>query len=563
LKGDAGHCISYRFGAVEPHTGETHRVGSGSPLELQANSADNLAHRIRRQQFGRRQMGENRRAQREQSPFGLDPLRSGIARQVIQKPSYLFLESSRIVWRPGRDRRQFPENSRDRCKRHHKNRQPAQVSHGLPLENRHLNRAASPSVRAFRPIFQLEPKSLWSVSVSRIRLLTAVAAIVAISVPLQAAPPALIEVQVAGETLQGRVFAHNDRRFWLQTQDGRMRSLPADGVKNLRKISAQFSGWSSSIVRENLRREFGKGFEVAGTRHYAVCAKSDQKARLYAETFEELYRTFQMYFSLRGFSVSEPEFPLVAIVFPDFESFARYARTERVDVPQTLRGYYMPASNRIALYESPENCVRQSQLPPARGFSAGQVGMPGDSALSVVCAQSPWIEDDAWATFQGSLKDTMIHEGTHQIAFNTGLHSRIGANPRWVVEGLATVFEAPGVRNSGSSGPARTRINHERFVTFGNYSKARYKPKSLESFLSGDELFQTSVFDAYGEAWALSFFLIETRPRAYADFLRTIAARDPLRAYPAEERVADFKNTISKELPLLEAEFLRFVAAIK
>jgi hypothetical protein len=71
------------------------------------------------------------------------------------------------------------------------------------------------------------------------------------------------------------------------------------------------------------------------------------------------------------------------------------------------------------------------------------------------------------------------------------------------------------------------------------------------------------VFDAYGEAWALSFFLIETRPRAYAEFLRTIAARDPLRAYSADDRVADFKNTISKELPLLEAEFLRFIAAIK
>ena len=71
------------------------------------------------------------------------------------------------------------------------------------------------------------------------------------------------------------------------------------------------------------------------------------------------------------------------------------------------------------------------------------------------------------------------------------------------------------------------------------------------------------LFDAYSEAWALTFFLIETRPRSYAAYLRTIAARDPLRAYPAEDRIADFKNTISKELPLLEAEFLRFIAAIK
>ncbi len=347
-----------------------------------------------------------------------------------------------------------------------------------------------------------------------------------------------------------------------------MRSLPADAVHKFRKISPQFTGWSGSVVRDNLRREFGKDFGVAGTRHYAVCApidrnQSDQKARVYAETFEELFRTFQMYFSVRGFTINEPEFPLIVIVFPDVDSFARYASAERVDVRPTLRGYYLPSSNRIALYESTENAAQQSQLPATRGFPTAPTTPFADSGSSVARADISWIADESWRTFQGSLKDTMIHEATHQVGFNTGLHSRIGENPKWVVEGLATVFEAPGIRNSGGSGPARTRINHERFIGFGDFSKSRRKSQSLESFLSNDELFQSSVFDAYAEAWAFSFFLIETRPRAYAEYLRTIASRDPLRAYPAEDRLADFKNTISKELPLLEAEFLRFIAAIK
>ena len=395
-----------------------------------------------------------------------------------------------------------------------------------------------------------------------------VLAITLISTPVYAAPPALIEVQVGDETLQGKVFAHSDKYFWLQSPDGRMRSLLADDVRKFRKIAPQFAGWSASIVRDNLRREFGKGFEVAGTRHYVVCApidrnRSDQKARLYAETFEELYRTFQMYFSVRGFTISEPEFPLIAIVFPDFDSFARYARAEKHDVPRTLRGYYLSSSNRVALYESPDYAAQQSQWLPTRSFPAGETNPFAEAGLLVSHGDSPGIEDQAWRSFQGSLKDTMIHEGTHQVAFNTGLHSRIGANPRWLVEGLATVFEAPGIRNSGGAGPARTRINHERFLSFGDYSKSRRNPKSLETFLSSDEMFQTSVLDAYGEAWALSFFLIETRPRAYAEYLRAIATRDPLRGYPAEDRVADFKKAISKELPLLEAEFLRFIAAIK
>jgi hypothetical protein len=386
---------------------------------------------------------------------------------------------------------------------------------------------------------------------------------VVIATAVEAAPPALIEVQVQGETLQGKVCSHTDRFFWLQSQDGRLRRLATDEVQKFRKISPQFSAWTGSVVRDNLRREFGKGFEFAGTRHYVVGAPSSQKARLYAETFEELYRTFQMYFSVRGFTISEPEFPLIAVVFPDVDSFARYASAEHVDSPRSFLGYYMRLSNRIALYETPESAAQQSQLRPTRGRPFGSFGSFSDDELPVARTDAPWTAGEAWGTFQGSLKDTMIHEATHQAAFNTGLHSRIGENPKWVVEGLATVFEAPGIRNSGGSGPVRTRINHGRFIQFGDFRKSRLKPKSLESFLSSDELFKTSMPDFYSEAWAFSFFLIETRPRAYAEYLRTIAARDPLLAYPAEDRIADFKNAISKELPLLEAEFLRFIAAIK
>jgi hypothetical protein len=242
---------------------------------------------------------------------------------------------------------------------------------------------------------------------------------------------------------------------------------------------------------------------------------------------------------VRGFKISEPEFPLVAIIFPDFDSFSQYARADEVPVSKTLKGYYLTTSNRVALYEDPASALGQQTL-------------------------LDWPRDlPAWGAIEGSLKDTMIHEATHQVAFNTGLHSRIGASPKWVVEGLATVFEAPGVRNSSSNTGVKTRINRQRFLWFGNYSASRRHPKSLESFLSSDEFFKSDILDAYSEAWAFTFFLIETRPRQYADYLRAIASRDPLEVYAANDRLADFKRTISKEIPLLESEFLRFIAGIK
>jgi len=361
---------------------------------------------------------------------------------------------------------------------------------------------------------------------------------------IHAAPPALIEVQNGKETLQGKVVAHDDQLFWLLAQDGRLRTLPADSVRKFRQVAPQFSGAPNSVLRDALRRELGREYDVVGTRHYAVCAHSDQKARLYADAFEELYRTFQLYFSVRGFKITEPEFPMVAIIFPDYESFGKYARAEKVTASRNMRGYYLTTSNRIALYEALET-DRQTLRAPG-GFQLE----PPDGDLGM------------WSMFEGSLKDTLIHEATHQAAFNTGLHSRIGPSPKWVVEGLATVFEAPGIRTPGSAS-VKTRINRERFLWFSDYSKSRRKGKSLETFLTGDDLFKSSVLDAYSEAWAFSFFLIETRPRPYAEYLRLIAERNPLAAYSGPERLADFKKAVSSDLPVLEAEFLRFIASIK
>lgn len=393
---------------------------------------------------------------------------------------------------------------------------------------------------------------------SVLRALFLLASVAATPAPLEAAPPGLVEGKIGGETLRGKIVARSPSSLWLLGQDGSLRPLPADDAPRLHQISPRFSGWTGSILREQLRNEFGKSFDVVGTRHYVVCARGEKKARSYAETFEELFRTFQMYFSVRGFKINEPEFPLVAIVFPDYESFARYAQAGKISATKTLKGYYLTTSNRVALYEEPGIAAAKVSWPPAPAdLFTRDLAARAEFPLPAFAERPP-----AWGAIEASLKDTMIHEATHQAAFNTGLHSRIGQSPKWIVEGLATVFEAPGVRSSASNSPLKMRINRDRFLWFGNYVKARRQPKSLESFLAGDDLFKSSVLDAYSEAWALSFFLIETRPRAYAAYLRTIAARNPLLIYPADERLTDFKKTVSNELPLLEAEFLRFIAAI-
>lgn len=352
-------------------------------------------------------------------------------------------------------------------------------------------------------------------------------------------PPAFLELSVKNERLRGKLVAMDDSKAWLMTREGRLHELEVKDIKGLQKISPRFQPMSSVEVRGGLRREFGKGFEVASSEHYLVCAPHE-KAKEYAALFESIYRSFHGYFSVRGFRMAEPEFPLVAIVFPDQKSFDEYCQKDGFRAFPGLMGYYLRTSNRVALFDS---------------GSAQTASLHEDHPGSTVFVN---------ATIEGSLADTIVHEATHQVAFNTGLHSRVGVNPKWVVEGLATVFESPGIRESSSSrGKAFDRINKERYLWFGNYAKTRRKPKSLGTFLSSDKPFETTPLDAYAEAWALSFFLIETRPSNYARYLKAIASRDPLKEYPEEERLDDFKKAFGKDLSLLEADFLRFISRLE
>ncbi len=158
---------------------------------------------------------------------------------------------------------------------------------------------------------------------------------------------------------------------------------------------------------------------------------------------------------------------------------------------------------------------------------------------------------------------TVIHEATHQTAFNTGIHSRFTMPPLWVAEGLAEMFEAPGVYKSRPLPRQSDRINRGRLRGFNELVAPRHRPELLAELVAYDRLFRTHPAAAYSAAWALTFYLVETQPRQYADYLARTAKRRPFEPYPAEERIADFTAVFGDNWPLLEAHFLRFIAGLK
>ncbi len=346
-----------------------------------------------------------------------------------------------------------------------------------------------------------------------------------------------LEIRIGQQRFQGRELACGAKQLWLLANDGQLHPFDLNEITEQRTLTARFAPLTPGAVRDLLRRELGNGFEVAGAGRYLVCARPGEAPR-YARLFDDLYRAFRVYFAARGFQVTEPEFPLVAIVFPDQAGFARYAQRDHIPAIAGLQGYYHPQSNRVTLFES-------GNRPLADG--------------------TPHVSDESawWGSIQGGGQATMVHEATHQVAFNTGLHARIGQNPKWVVEGLATVFEAPGIRQPDAGRNIVNRINPDRFAWFIDYAQRRRKAKSLAGFIADDQPFVRAALDAYSEAWALSFFLIETRSSQYSRYLKVISRRDPLKHYGPEERTADFQQAFGSDLVQLDADLLRFLRGIR
>jgi hypothetical protein len=324
-------------------------------------------------------------------------------------------------------------------------------------------------------------------------------------------------------TLEGMPVEWSEKRVYLLARDGRLWDFTPEEAKNFARLSDTFRSMSASEMRSVLERELGGKLEITSTGHYLVAHPKGLGSQ-WADRFESLYRSFVHYFSVRGFRLSEPKFPMVAIVWTNQADYFRYAQSEGIGIGPGVLGYYSPTTNRVTLYDQ----------------TAGK-----NSAA--------WHEN----------ADTIIHEATHQTAFNTGLHSRFSLPPRWVVEGLGTLYEARGVWDSRNYQQQEDRINQGRRRNFKQIVGSGRPTGLMVDLINSDRLFQENAAVAYAEAWALTFYLIETQPAKYAKYLALTAERDSFAPYPAAQRMKDFTSVFGTDFRMLDANLLRFIDTLK
>ena len=329
-------------------------------------------------------------------------------------------------------------------------------------------------------------------------------------------------VDIGDRQLEGTPLIWSKDQVILLARDGQLWDFAPSQTRNYRKISSSFTSYSAAQMRAQLTRELGGKLEVTGTGHYLVAQPPGKEE--WAQRCEDLYRSCIHYFGLRKMRVREPDFPLVAIVWGRREDFLRYARNEGTQLGSGVLGYYSPKTNRVALSDQSRGARNRNS----------------------------WHPNDA----------TIIHEATHQMAFNTGVHSRFAPTPMWLAEGLGTMFESHGVWDWHTFPNRRERVNRSRLAQFRAHLAGGRSKGEFVNLLGSDRMFRSNPAAAYAQSWAWVFFLTETYPRKFAQYVRRVAGRRDFKDYPPAKRISDFTTVFDIDLRMLEKHFLNFIAAL-
>ncbi|MBQ7110941.1 MAG: DUF1570 domain-containing protein [Thermoguttaceae bacterium] len=358
---------------------------------------------------------------------------------------------------------------------------------------------------------------------------------------------------VASRTLLGREIAdyrlqNGAGQYVLEEELGELLVLENGWLESVEDAPEPELDALRSDLAERLRAEFGPGFETLATERYLfVHNVSDAYADWCARLFEKVADAFEKFAAKSKLPTAERVEPMVVVIFATQRQFFEYAARETPS-PDKLAAYYNMQTNRVALYDlsGAESSRADDDAEPERRRRTFQ--------------ETKEFLSRPNAAFNVA---TIVHEASHQVAFNRGVFLRTGPFPFWAVEGLALVFETPNGRasqggwNFTGSFPKNERLL-ERFRQYAATTRQRDPLRSLVAAQNiGDA--RSDVEGFYAASWALFYYLYKRRPNELAAYLRETAAKPPFVAYSAQDRIADFEKHFGDDWEKLTENLLRFI----
>jgi hypothetical protein len=340
-------------------------------------------------------------------------------------------------------------------------------------------------------------------------------------------------------TITGRVLVEAvDGGLLLERPEGRYEIVEPATIVSRARVEEATQPETPRELGQKILAELPPGFDVHVTRHYVVCFDTSRDyARWCAALFERLHDAFGNFWTKADLDVTDPPRPLVVVIFADRAAYEAHASRDLGAAADRVVGYYNLLSNRVTTFDLTGTDGLSRPGGPRAGPAAQIMASPAAAGLV----------------------STLVHEATHQMAFNCGMHRRLAPVPLWLTEGIATYFETPEL-DSDRGWRGIGAINRPRLDRF----LATHRPGDLAAIVAADDRFRKAdaPLDAYAAAWALTRHLVDTRKRAFVDYLRLQATKQPLAADSAEQRMREFEATFGASPTEVEADVVKTMARL-
>lgn len=346
-----------------------------------------------------------------------------------------------------------------------------------------------------------------------------------------------------------------------------------------------------------LLRVAGAGFQLKRTPHFLVAFNTsrgtvDELTARLEETYHSIYR----FAEAAGIKARRPGRRLEVLFFDAREEYEKYGAGVRFPAGGTY-GLYHEETNRSAFFNAHNEpqllqlhaeigAARESLRELSRMFASMKGNQPvtlsyadgrretltrGQAKKRLEAAQRELkILDGKRINYSERINRTVIqHEAAHQVLFNAGVHVRGGANPKWIVEGLACLFETPpGLAGGGIAATNQFRLRDFRSAVEEHSGK---RLPGAEDFLAAVRagrfveperlITDPGVFhererrgaEVYAMTWSLTHYLQRCRPKELAGYLAELSNRRPGEAVSASEEQALFE----KHFGALDDVFIR------
>jgi hypothetical protein len=329
----------------------------------------------------------------------------------------------------------------------------------------------------------------------------------------------------------------------LEGRDGRIWTIPPEEIVERESSAEPIRPYDKKELRAEIARQLPDGFQVHRTAHYLVFFNT---SRAYAQwcgsLYERLYRAFYNFWRRRGVKLQPPATPLVAIVFDDAGQYRTFSQSELGDSPSNVIGFYSLRTNWITTYD----------LTGVEGIRRPG-GRPKTSVVVNQILSQPAAEPNV---------ATLIHEATHQIAFNSGLQKRYADNPLWISEGLAVFFEVPDLKST--KGWKRIGSVHPQRLTRFQQTQAQRSPGWIKALVTSDQRLREpdTAVTSYAESWLLCHFLINRRQQEMAGYLQALAKQPRLVFGTRQDRFEKFVEHFG-EVGQLENEVMAYANTLR